>query len=392
VIRHKDRRLQSSSGHPEDIDVPHAPTSQDRSSPNEMACPECGAYLKYEPGTTHLKCPYCASEFPIEQERPQIQEMDYHDTIASLEQGSETEETFAVKCSGCGAEIVLDANVTSAVCPYCATSLIVDQRVSKKAIKPRYVLPFDVNAKQTRDLFRNWINSLWFAPGSLKQLARTDAPVSGIYVPYWTYDAATSSLYSGARGDFYYEPVTVVVEREGRLVEETRMVQKIAWTPVQGRVDLRFDDMLILASTSLRTDYAEALEPWDLTNLAAYDDRYMSGFLSENYQIGPVQGFDAAKNHMMPQIIVAVRQDIGGDTQQVHSLETEYAEITFKHILLPVWINTYRYGNRRYSFLVNARTGEVQGERPWSAIKIALFALAMTAAAFIIGSLLSQSP
>jgi predicted RNA-binding Zn-ribbon protein involved in translation (DUF1610 family) len=312
--------------------------------------------------------------------------------MARLERGSETEETFSVKCSGCGAEIKLGTNVTSAVCPYCATSLIVDQRISKKEIKPRYMLPFDVNAKQTRDLFKNWINSLWFAPGSLKQLARTDAPVSGIYVPYWTYDAATSSIYSGARGVFYYEPVTVVVERDGRLVEETRMVQKIAWTPMEGRVNLNFDDVLVLASKSLRADYAQELQPWDLSNLVAYDDRYVSGFLCESYQIGPSDGFENAKNEMTPQIVMAVRQDIGGDVQEIHSLETEYREITFKHILLPVWINTYRYGNRRYSFLVNAPTGEVQGDRPWSVIKIALFVLAVTAAAVILGSLLSQAP
>jgi len=52
-------------------------------------------------------------------------------------------------------------------------------------------------------------------------------------------------------------------------------------------------------------------------------------------------------------------------------VNARYYEITFKHILLPVWISAYRYRDKVYRFMVNARTGEVCGERPWSAWKIA---------------------
>jgi hypothetical protein len=40
-----------------------------------------------------------------------------------------------------------------------------------------------------------------------------------------------------------------------------------------------------------------------------------------------------------------------------------------------VWITAYRFRQTVYRVLVNARTGEVQGERPWSWIKITLFVL-----------------
>jgi hypothetical protein len=45
----------------------------------------------------------------------------------------------------------------------------------------------------------------------------------------------------------------------------------------------------------------------------------------------------------------------------------------FKHILLPLWIASYQYQGKAYRFLVNGQTGEVQGEAPWSVIKIVLF-------------------
>jgi hypothetical protein len=65
-----------------------------------------------------------------------------------------------------------------------------------------------------------------------------------------------------------------------------------------------------------------------------------------------------------------VCRNIGGDEQRVHSISTDYSAITFKHILLPVWLCAYRYQNQRYQVMVNTRTAEVQGERPYSVWKI----------------------
>ena len=57
-------------------------------------------------------------------------------------------------------------------------------------------------------------------------------------------------------------------------------------------------------------------------------------------------------------------------------MNTRYFNVTFKHALLPVWISAYRFHDRTFRFLVNARTGEVQGERPYSWVKITLAVLA----------------
>jgi hypothetical protein len=70
-----------------------------------------------------------------------------------------------------------------------------------------------------------------------------------------------------------------------------------------------------------------------------------------------------------------VRFDIGGDHQQIHEIDTDVSDVTFKHILLPVWLAAYKYRGETYRFVVNGRTGRVQGERPWSAWKIAFAVL-----------------
>jgi len=67
-----------------------------------------------------------------------------------------------------------------------------------------------------------------------------------------------------------------------------------------------------------------------------------------------------------------VRNDIGGDEQRIDSLSTSYSETTFKHLLLPVYAGAYRYNGKLFQILVNGRTGEIQGDRPYSVWKIAL--------------------
>jgi hypothetical protein len=70
------------------------------------------------------------------------------------------------------------------------------------------------------------------------------------------------------------------------------------------------------------------------------------------------------------------RRDIGGDEQRVNEVATQHDSVTFKLMLLPVWIACYLHAGKTYNILVNGRTGEVVGERPYSAAKIAAAVLA----------------
>jgi hypothetical protein len=180
---------------------------------------------------------------------------------------------------------------------------------------------------------------------------------------------------------------TYTTTENGRQVTRTRQVRKTRWYPASGTVRDTFDDVLVLASDSLPRKEADALQPWDLPALVAFSDEYLAGFRTESYRVPLDQGFELAKPVMDETIHCTIRSDIGGDEQQVHGAETRWDDVTFKHVLLPVWISAYRYRDRVYRRLVNARTGEVQGERPWSWIKIALLAILVLIVAFIIAAL-----
>ena len=84
-----------------------------------------------------------------------------------------------------------------------------------------------------------------------------------------------------------------------------------------------------------------------------------------------------ARERASDEIADEVRQRIGGDEQRVLSINTGFSALTYKHVLLPVWMLAYRYGDDVYRVVVNARTGEVNGERPYSIPKIVAAVLAV---------------
>lgn len=342
---------------------------------SRFPCAKCGAKLEFKPGAESLHCPYCGHENAIEGTGQIVEEMDFSGAINELESTAEATEHELVKCDACAAEIDRPPNVTSLSCPYCGSNIVL-QSIMRRLIKPRSLLPFAIERVGAAEKVRGWIKSLWFAPNAIKRFADIDGAIKGIYYPAWTYDCKTITDYTGFRGDAYYVTVSYTAIENGKSVRRTRQERRIRWSPRWGTVRNTFDDVLVLASTSLPEAYAHKLEPWDLKALAPYQDQYLAGFLAESYSIDLSEGFDIAKGLMAPVIDSTIRRDIGGDEQRITSRRTQYNAITFKHILLPIWIGAYRFRAKLYRVLINARTGEVQGERPYSWIKITLAVLA----------------
>jgi predicted RNA-binding Zn-ribbon protein involved in translation (DUF1610 family) len=332
-------------------------------------CGQCGAKLEFQPGAVTLKCPYCQFENQIEASREKVVEQDFEAMLSELDASAPREDHATVKCDACAAEVDRPPNQTSFTCPFCGSN-IVSQAVSRTLIKPQAVLPFGVTRDQANGAFRKWIGSLWFAPSAVKRQTELRERMQGIYLPHWTYDCKTITQYRGHRGDAYYVTESYSTTVNGKSVRQTRQVRKIRWSPASGTVHNTFDDVLVNASNSLPREYVQKLEPWDLKNAVDYRDDYLAGFRAESYQIDLKQGFGAAAERMKPVIHTAICRDIGGDEQSVDWTHIEYLNVTFKHLLLPVWLSTYRFRNRPFRMFVNARTGEVQGERPYSWAKI----------------------
>lgn len=342
-------------------------------------CESCGADLEFAPGQDRLKCPFCGHEqqIPVATDRRRASALNELPLEAGLREDlphSALDEVRAVRCGNCGAEVEFDGQSFAKECPFCASPLVAAEG-SHTRIKPQALIPFAIPEPEARRRMVDWLGRLWFAPNGLVEYARKGRLLTGIYVPFWTFDAGTASRYRGARGVWYYETRTVTVTVDGKPQQRQEQVRKTRWTPASGAVARRFDDVLVMASKSLPGYLGDNLTPWDLSALVPYSHDYLAGFRAEGYSVPLAEGNSVAKARMENVIRQDVARDIGGDEQRIDSVDTRWSDETFKHVLLPVWTAAYKYSGKSYVFLVNGQTGEVQGQRPWSIWKIAFAVL-----------------
>ena len=355
---------------------------------HRFPCEQCGADYRFSPEKSCLVCDHCGHQEAIEDDGSRklsaIVELDFRTALEAHLPEAEIEETRVVQCPNCAAKFEFDPEVHASECPFCATPVVTDTGTLRQ-IKPKALLPFAMEERAARKALGDWLGSLWFAPNGFKKYARKGRKLQGIYVPSWTYDADTKSKYSGQRGTVYYETHTVM--RDGKRVQQR--VQKIRWSSVSGRVARFFDDVLVLASRSLPKRFTDALGPWDLSELEPYRPEYLAGFRAEGYTVELADGYQEARAYMDRVITRDVKFDIGGDRQRIGNIDTAISDVTFKHILLPVWLAAYKYRGKTFRFVVNGRTGRVQGQRPYSAWKISFAVITVAIIAGVAGYLIA---
>ena len=333
-----------------------------------FTCKSCGAPLRYSPVQNSLDCEFCSTTESIENSNQTIKEYDLKSALHSLNYYDEKEIHKEVTCNKCAATFKMTPYSFSSDCPYCGTPAIID---FVKEITPKSLLPFQVTHKEAQKLFKKWIGSLWFAPSKLKKFVEGEEKLKGYYLPHWTYDANTHTTYQGQRGDIYYVEVERTVVVNGRSERQTVQEARVRWTPVWGEVSRNFDDITIGASNTISHAILDNLSPWHTDALVPFNEKYIIGFDSEEYTIGLDNGFELAKVKMTNVIQQDIKYDIGGDQQQITNMQTQYDDTSYKNVLFPIWTAQFKWKNKIYNYAINAQTGKVTGERPYSWLKIA---------------------
>ncbi len=338
-------------------------------TPKVYSCSSCGAAAKYDPDSINLKCDFCGSSTEIEVEDATICEYKLEDDLNNPDTIVPNSEVKETNCKNCGSNFSMEQYESSTLCPHCATPIIVDF-VNK--IKPEAILPFTVSHKKAKSIFADWIGSLWLAPNELKHLVDTDKKMYGYYLPFWAFDTDTTTDYQGQRGDIYYVTVEKRVVEDGKekIVQERE--ERIAWSHASGRVSRRFDDLTVEANKKLPQNILSSLAPWNTKSTIAFDNRFLSGFISQEYSIPLKDGFDRAVGIMKQEIEDDIETDIGGDRQQIDSMNTNYYDPKYKNLLLPIWTTHFKYKGKEYHYAINGDSGKITGDRPYSYTKVAI--------------------
>ncbi len=345
----------------------------------KFPCSGCGADLRWEPGVTALRCPWCGTVKEIAAPSGRVDEKSVDAALRAPRDLGWGAERKLVICKRCAAHTTLDPHVSASSCPFCGTSAVVEAPPDLTVIRPEGLLPFRITRESALQSFRSWLKSLWLRPNDLKSKSRMTG-IQGAYIPFWTFDAATNSRWEAEAGYHYY--VQVPVRQNGRT--EMRSEQRTRWEHASGELELFFDDVPVPASRGIDSALAKNIEPYPTADLTPYDPSYLSGFLAEENAIDLPEALEIAKERMRGEIRSTCAGRVPGDTHRNLEVETGFSALAYKNALLPIWIAAYDYHGKPYRYLVNGVTGKCTGTAPWSAVKIFFLVLTLLTIAVIV--------
>ena len=334
----------------------------------DKKCPNCGATVVFDPATGGMHCEYCGytCELPKADSENEICEMDFESALhtESYDWGEQKKE---VQCKQCGAVTVYDALETAAVCPFCGSTSVMPA-ANENTIAPGAVCPFVITKDQAGESFTKWLKGKLFAPRKAKQSARPES-FTGVYLPYWTYDAQTTSNFTARAG---YD--RTVKDKDGNRKTVTD------WRHVSGIYQEFFDDVTVMASKRQTDSGVRACEPFDFSKLVPYSPQVVAGFIAERYSIGLKEGWESAQktiqSRLHSDISSYVRRHWNASRADSVRFSTLYSNITYKYLLVPTWISSFKYKDKVYQFAVNGQTGKVGGKAPVSVWRV-LIAIAL---------------
>ncbi|MBR1797443.1 MAG: TFIIB-type zinc ribbon-containing protein [Clostridiales bacterium] len=339
----------------------------------DKKCPNCGATVTYDPATLSMTCEYCGyhKELPKPDEAgTATQEIDFKSAKlrTSKDWGDQKKNII---CKNCGGSAMYDMTQTADTCPFCGSTSVMPVDDDEDVMAPGGVVPFEITREKAAELFKKWLKHKLFAPSKAKKSCEAKE-FQGIYLPYWTFDAQTTSAYSARYGKDYKD-------KDGNT--------KTRWYNCSGIYDEFIDDEVVYASTKTKDSNIKAVSSFNFEKLRDYDPQFIAGFAAERYSLGLDDGWSQAqvsiKRRLESHISERVRSRYNADRVSNVKVSTSYDNITFKYLLAPIWISNFKFNGQIYNFVVNGQTGRIAGKSPVSVLRV-IIAIVITIAVLIL--------
>ncbi len=323
-------------------------------------CPACGAEMNFSPEKQQLACPYCGC----------TKEVDFNKTSSEIvleqmmsQRNNEWgEETHVFRCSNCGAKEVLDRTEIAKACPFCGTTNVT-QVEELSGLRPNGVVPFAIDVKTATKNVVAWAKRKLFAPRAFKQNVKPEK-IHGTYIPGFTFDAKTFTWYTGRLGKYYTRTV--------RVNGKTQTRSELRYFPISGTLDLPFDDVLIQATKRIEQRDIDNICPFETNASNEYSSVFLHGYSAQSNEKSGEQCWEEARNVMRDGIRSTALSKYDYDVVDSFDAQTSFSGVTFKYLLLPLYVGHCNFKNKLYNFFVNGKNGKVTGKTPVSPVKVGL--------------------
>jgi len=260
----------------------------------------------------------------------------------------------------------------TAICPYCASSSIIQRPPSEDLPRPAFAIGFVIDHQRATELVQQWLRrSHLFARSDFKRAA--PELTRGVYLPAYLYGAVADSQYSASIGENYTEVETYTTrDSNGRTVTRTRTVTKTEWRPLHGHHSCYVVDVVVTASRGVSNQSLEAIEPFDLRTLRRFTPELITGWLAEEPSLSQDDCLRLAHAETLGKVGAMLNSFMPGDSHQNLQFDTKLSREVIDLVLFPIWSFAVRYDASKapIQILVNGQTGRVGGTVPVSVTKV----------------------
>ncbi len=327
--------------------------SEEVDSSQVVKCPSCGSNMVFSASKQALFCEHCGTVRSFEKNL-NVQEIDIEKGFSESQSWEEDTKVFA--CSNCGAKMVLEKNETANDCPFCGTAHVAKTE-ELSGIKPNAVLPFQFDADTANLSAVKWARKKLFAPRKFKK-DFNGGKLKGVYLPFFTFDSNTSSVYVGRIGKRYTRTVGSGNNR--------RTETYIVWQNIRGNYNFNFDDVTITAGEKFSQKQYDKAKPFTTEKTCVYEDKFLFGYMAYHYERYIKTCWGEAKGMIDRAIERAILSQYNYDVVDYLNVNTTHSNVTFKYLLMPMYMLGYGYKKKIYNIFVNGSTCTVSGKTPVS--------------------------
>ena len=319
-------------------------------------CPECGGIMRFHPHIVDLICERCGYVQVVE-ETPAKEVEQVLDLTLPTEKGHRwAEAQRRMVCQQCSATTIFPVGQTSAECPFCGSTVLIAAREDVEILPPQAVIPMALEADEVKKTMRKWLGAGFFAPDDLAKLAR-GGNLRPAYVPFWVFEATLTGKWQA-----------YVAEGSGRYKN---------WVWQTGEHIFFFADELQPGTKVMPADLLAKAEPFDFEKLVEYKPEYLAGWPAATYDVPLAQASLNAREKMAAKAKkqLLYKAAPGKPVRDLQVTTSDIGGVTYKQVLLPLWIASYAYLGKSYRVLINGQTGKVAGDKPIDSVKASLVIL-----------------
>jgi DNA-directed RNA polymerase subunit RPC12/RpoP len=337
-----------------------APSEAHESQERSFQCSKCGGRMSFSVESSQLSCEYCGHVESLHQEDVSKQASapttnraaQVLDFILPTTRGHHwAQELQHLRCGRCSALSLLPPGIKTTQCPYCGSNQFIEAEVTEELIDPQAIVLMKIDKNQAVKITREWLGRGIFAPDDLPNKSQ-GGRLRPAYYSFWIFDG------------------TLEVRWTCEISVGSGSHQR--WETRNGVKTQLFKDILVPGVRTLPDDDFVKIEPFELADVKEFKPEYLAGWPAVIYDRSLADASLVAREKVMkrlhPQLFSTI--EIGRNRRHIQIGSGNWSDMTFKHLLLPIWMGNYLFQGQDYRFLINGQTGKVSGEKPSDSVKL----------------------